>query len=87
MKKRELLPKLHKIIAAFTNLSGDIATLELIDNDAASLRIWRALVDIPNDEIQDLKNEITNIRYDFNEKKWKKKGRKPKRPKKPTKNQ
>lgn len=79
-KKRDLLPKLNKVIAELTGLSGDIAKLELSDNEQASKRTRKGLIDIRNGSLADLQNEIANIRIDINVSK----GREIKRPKKKT---
>lgn len=81
IKKRELLPKLNNIIVALSGLTGDVAKLELSDNEQASRRVRKALIEIKNISLEDLRNEISNIRYDIN----KSKGRPIKRPRKPIK--
>lgn len=83
VKKRELLPKLHKVINALVNMHSDLAKLELVDNEEASLRARRDLIDIRNIYIQELSDEITNLRFDLNTSK----GRKVKRPRKSTKSE
>jgi hypothetical protein len=80
LKKRELLPKLNKVITELAALTGDVAKLELVDNEQASKRVRKALIEIANIHLPDLKNEITNIRVDINTTK----GREIKRPKKET---
>lgn len=79
-KKRILLPKLNKVITALAALSGDIAKLEISDNEQASKRVRKGLIDIKNVDFKDLQDEVTNIRIDMNVGK----GRKTVRPKKQT---
>lgn len=77
-KKRDLLPKLHKVINALVDMSADLAKLELTDNEEASKRARRDIIDIKNKYMKDLNDEITNLRFDLNTSK----GRKTKRPRK-----
>lgn len=80
VKKRELIPKLNKVINALVSMSADLAKLELTDNEEASKRARRDIIDIKNIYLKDLNDEITNLRFDLNTSK----GRKVKRPRKST---
>lgn len=66
IKKRILLPKLSKVIHELSKLSEDIAVLEISENEHASRRVRKRLIDIKNIYFEDLQNEITNIRIDTN---------------------
>ena len=79
-KKRELLPKLNKLIQKLISLSSDVAILELHDQDQASKRVRIALLDFKNIDLEDFRNEICNVRIGVN----KSKGRKDTRKEKPT---
>jgi hypothetical protein len=68
------------VITELAALTGDIAKLELTDNEQASKRVRKALIEINNIHLPDLRNEISNIRVDINTTK----GREIKRPKKDT---
>lgn len=70
-KKRELLSVLNKIIVEFSGLTGDIAKLEISDNEQASKRVRKALIAIKNGEFKNLTDQITNIRFDINTSKGK----------------
>lgn len=77
-KKREMLPALHKAIIALTGLTGDFATLELHDNEQASKRVRKGLIDFKNKDFKALEIMVQNIRFDINTDK----GREVKRPRK-----
>lgn len=79
-KKRELLPKLHNLIKYLAELSGDVAILELHDQEQASKRVRIKLIEFKNGALKDFQNEIVNVRVDVNTAK----GREIKRGKKPT---
>ena len=61
-KKRELLPELNKLIISLSNLSGDVAKLELYDNFEASRRVKRALVDMRNKDLKEFQKKIEETR-------------------------
>lgn len=77
-KKREILPALNNAIIALTMLSGDAAKLELHDNEEASKRLRKGVIDFRNVDLKNLEIIIQNIRFDINTDK----GRKVKRQKK-----
>ena len=66
VKKRELLPKLNKIIVELSKLSGDVAKLELYDNEQASKRVRKSIIDVRNIHLDDFLKEISNLRIDIN---------------------
>lgn len=68
-KKRDLLGPLNKAIIALSNLSGDAAKLEIMDNNEASLRLKQAIVDFQYGELEEFKRAILDVRRQFNEKK------------------
>ncbi len=77
-KKRIILPALSEAIIALTMLSADVATLELHDNEQASKRLRKGLIDFKNTNLKNLEITVSNIRFDMNTDK----GRKVIRPKK-----
>lgn len=80
IKKRNLLPKLKNLLKVLASLSHDVATLELSNNQDASSRVRKSLIDFKNKDLYDFQNEITNIRVDIKINK----GKTVKRPKNPT---
>lgn len=62
LKKREILPTLHNAIIALTALGADAANLEVNDNDSASKRLKRDLIDFKNGPLEDLFQKIKSVR-------------------------
>jgi len=65
-KKRELLPKLQGMILALTNMSADAAKLEYYDNDQASRRLKRDIVNFEHDHLQPFKTDVKSLRETIN---------------------
>jgi hypothetical protein len=68
MKKRELLPQLNDAITALAAISGDVAKLEVHDNDQASRRVKGALAAFEKGPYLDLKTSILDLRKKINSK-------------------
>jgi hypothetical protein len=66
MKKRDILPYLNDAILALTQMSADAAKLEIMDNDQASRRIKRALVDFKKGELDRFTKIILGVRTEIN---------------------
>lgn len=67
-KKREILPLLNAAIICLSNMSADAAKLEINNNDQASRRIKKALVDFKHNELANFTNEIYSVRAEINSK-------------------
>lgn len=65
-KKRELLKPLNELIIGLNLLTGDLAKLELTDNEQASRRVRKKLIELENIQFGNLKTLVTNIRVDIN---------------------
>jgi len=68
VKKREILPQLQQAIIALTELSADAAKLEIHDNDQASRRLKKGLVDFEHDYFLPLKKFVINLRAEIKSK-------------------
>jgi len=64
-KKREVLPRINEAIAKLTELAADAAKLEYYDNEQASLRFKRGLVEFENKEFAALKQTSKGIREEI----------------------
>jgi len=63
IKKRELLPKLKKLISETVALSHDVAALELSDSEDVALRLRRNLLNIQNIHLKALRDDVAAIRF------------------------
>lgn len=61
-KKRELLSLLNKCIIAMSNMTGDVAKLEIMDNDVASRKIKRDMLNFKNNELTEFNKAIHKTR-------------------------
>lgn len=67
-KKREVLPLLNEAINKLVSISGDAAKLEYYDNEQASLRLKKDLVDFRDNEFKNLHRFVIDIREEINNK-------------------
>lgn len=65
MKKREILNDLNGAITTLAALSGDCAKLEVMDNDEASRRLKRDLVEFREGPFKKLVTNIYGIREEI----------------------
>ena len=64
---------LNDIISALMAMSGDVAKLEMTDNDQASRRIKQAIVDLKHNELDVFTRLIFDVRSEINSKPAKRK--------------
>lgn len=64
-KTRELIPLINAAIAKLVAISADAAKLEYQDNDQASRRFKRGIVELENIEISALKTASKGIREEI----------------------
>lgn len=70
-KKRELTPLINSAIQRLINMNADAAKLEYYDNDMASRRLKKEIVDFEHGELKNLKDAVKDIRESINTKKQK----------------
>ncbi len=68
VKKRELLPDLNGMITKLSTMSGDVAKLELYDNDQARKRVRKILIELKNVDIESFLTKVKGIRSGILEK-------------------
>lgn len=64
-KKREILPFIHAAIAKLTDMAADGAKLEYQDNEQASLRLKKSIVEFKKNELISLENASKGIRLEI----------------------
>lgn len=67
-KKRLVLPLLNDAINKLVSISADAAKLEYYDNEQASLRIKKDLVDFRDNEFKNLHRFVIDLREEINNK-------------------
>lgn len=65
-KKRELTHFIDSAIKALVDMHADAAKLEFFDNDEASRRLKRDIVDFEHTELKNLKEAVKKIREAIN---------------------
>lgn len=73
MKKREILPFLDAAIICLSKMSADAAKLEIMDNDQASRRLKKSIVDFKHNELDNFTKIVFSVRAEINSKPSKKK--------------
>lgn len=64
-KKRELLSLLHNCILELSNMSSDIAKLEITDNSEASKRMKVSLLNFREGSLKQLEGAIKSVRQEI----------------------
>lgn len=67
-RKRDLLSLLNKCQASLTGMAADLAELEFKNNDQASRRAKKAIIDFDGGPLDDLRKAIKRTREEINSK-------------------
>lgn len=67
-KKRIVLPLINDVINKLVEMSADAAKLEYYDNEQASLRLKKGIVDLRDGELKTLHRFIIDLREEINNK-------------------